>query len=251
MSYDRTDDLQKQIDDINERLDRLTGEKVRREAAEVRERADLSRDDVNREQNARWLKQTADGWILVKRDDNSEEVPLPSHLKVSLTSSASGRDRITVLESIWTGLKANVAIGFLVAANPHHGAVTMEFGPRQGGPIDIGGETYDKQVVLTFTKDGQAKKVGPHPAKTHPTNPTPEGTHVMQIPDYPHAANPSYGPLRTVWFRVGTSGDRYIHPGRISNGCITCAPGNWGEIYAALVMGRKDSTAVGDVKVKP
>lgn len=244
--------LQEQIDHINERLDRIIGEKIYREAEEVRRAAEeelFSNQDLL-QAGVCWVRPTNDGWMLVKRDDTSAEVALPSHLKVSLTSSAGGRDNITVLEGLWTGLKANLVAGNLVTANPQHGTVAGVFKTRVGGPIVIGGETYDKQIVLTFIQGGTTKQVGPHPAKTDPTNPVPKGTHVMQIPDFPHAANPNYGPLRTVWFRIGTSGDRYVHPGRVSAGCITCAPPNWPQIYEALAKGRRDTTAVGDITVQ-
>jgi hypothetical protein len=245
--------LQEQIDQINERLDPIIGEKIRREAEEVRSnnQAELYSNRELLETCVSWLRETNDGWILVKRDDTSAVVALPSHLKVSLTSSAGGRDNITVLEGLFTGLKANLTKGFMVTTNPQHGTVAAVFSARVGGPIVIGGETYDKQIVLNFDKAGVPTQVGPHPAKTHPTNPVPSGTHVMEIPDFPHPANPDYGPLRTVWFRIGTSGDRYVHPGRVSLGCITCAPPNWAEIYDALAKGRKNGTAVGDVRVQP
>jgi hypothetical protein len=253
MGENYTSELQKQIDEINERLDPIIGDRIRREAEEVRKdsQAELDSNRDLLETGVRWLTQTDDGWVLVKRDDTSAVVGLPSHLKVSLTSSASGRDNITVLEGLFAGLKANLTTGFLVTTNPQHGTVAAVFSARAGGPIVIGGETYDKQIVLNFNRAGVPTQVGPHPAKTHPTNPVPTGTHVMEIPDFPHPANPDYGPLRTVWFRIGTSGDRYVHPGRVSLGCITCAPPNWAEIYDALAKGRKTATAVGDVTVQP
>jgi hypothetical protein len=251
MSEYNYDDLHEQIVQVNERLEPLMREKIERESEEVRQSSEheLKANWKSLEANIRWFRQTDDGWVLVKRDDTAAIVSLPSHLKVSLTSTAGGRDNITVLEGLWTGLKANLTTGFLVTTNPQHGSVTAEFKTRVGGPIVIGGVTFDKQILLTFERTGAPITVGPHPAKTDPTNPVATGTHVLQIPDFPHALGSIYGPLGTVWFRIGTSGDRYIHPGRESAGCITCAPSTWAEIYSALARGRKDSTSVGDVKV--
>lgn len=223
-------------------------ESIYRKAEEARRRAGSAAAEAD---TARWIAHSSDGFIAVKRDDNNEVISLPSHLKVVLRGSAAGRDQITIMEGIWNGVKANVKGGNLESANPNYGAASIAFRNRAGGPVDIDGQTYDKEIEIRYRDaGGHAKQVGPHPAKTHPTNPVPTGNHVAQIPDYPHDANPAYGLYRNVWFRIGESGDRYIHPGRVSLGCITCAPRNWPDIYMALRDARKgDAINVGDLRV--
>lgn len=92
--------------------------------------------------------------------------------------------------------------------------------------------------------------MGPFPTKTHERNPTPLGTHDIEIADYPHLDGQQYGDFGTVWFRIGHQGDRYVHPGRYSDGCLTCAPVNWPRIYPVLNGGRRgDGLSVGRLKV--
>ena len=54
-----------------------------------------------------------------------------------------------------------------------------------------------------------------------------------------------------TWFRIGHSGDRYLHPGERSAGCITVKDTKrWTEIYRHLIISRKhDSRSIGVVKV--
>jgi hypothetical protein len=83
--------LQKQINAINDRVDPLVGEKLHREAEELRERSRYelkSNPQLFAAVALRWLRQTDDGWVIVKRDDTSAALALPSHLKVALTSSS-------------------------------------------------------------------------------------------------------------------------------------------------------------------
>ncbi len=53
----------------------------------------------------------------------------------------------------------------------------------------------------------------------------PQGMHLLQIPDAPHPATRdayyAYTSYHKTWFRIGTEGDRYLHVGEISEGCVT------------------------------
>ena len=54
-----------------------------------------------------------------------------------------------------------------------------------------------------------------------------------------------------MWFRIGHSGDRYLHPGRVSAGCISITEtARWMEIYDVLIKARKgDLMSVGILEV--
>ena len=79
------------------------------------------------------------------------------------------------------------------------------------------------------------------------TNPIHAGSHVLQVPDHPHAAGASYSQYGTVWFRIGNSGDRYLHPGSVSLGCATCQGSYWLQIYETIIKRRDGSGNVGSL----
>lgn len=196
----------------------------------------------------KWFTQTSDGWV-VTLDQAGTRRALPSHMKVSVTGQSSGRDLFTISEGIFAGSGGSIRsdAGFLTATNPHLGAAALRLYNRPGGPVTIGGEQYDKELKI-MPALGAAQTF---PAKTDPDNPIADGLHDVQIPDFPHPGGTQYGTYGTVWFRLGTSGDRYLHPGRVSLGCVTCAPQNWPTIYGLLIKARADTTKVGSLSVAP
>jgi len=81
-----------------------------------------------------------------------------------------------------------------------------------------------------------------------------KGAYDIEIPDYPHPGGARYqqeAPRAKTWFRVGHSGERYLHAGGRSLGCITIIEiSRWGEIYNSLIKARKgDSASVGVLEV--
>jgi hypothetical protein len=91
---------------------------------------------------------------------------------------------------------------------------------------------------------------GPISAMTQPDNPTPKGTHDIEIPDFHHDLGAKYGNFGTTWFRLGHSGDRYLHPGRVSLGCTTINQiSEWPKIWEYLISARKDKQSVGELEV--
>jgi hypothetical protein len=66
---------------------------------------------------------------------------------------------------------------------------------------------------------------GPFSAFSEFSNPVPQGTHDLEIPDAPHEDYyPESSRYQQVWFRIGHHGDRYLHLGTISHGCATMRP---------------------------
>ncbi len=84
------------------------------------------------------------------------------------------------------------------------------------------------------------------------TNPVPQGKHDIEIPDFQHTEYGSgYGAFATTWFRIGHSGDRYLHPGRVSAGCVTITDiSQWPSIWSYLINSRKDNRSVGEITIK-
>jgi hypothetical protein len=195
----------------------------------------------------RYVRATDDGWLQVMM--SGTKTSLPSGLAVTITSQTGGRDYGTIDEGIYLGKTFDVTSGNVVSTAERNSSVSMLFEPAQA-PVVIDGITYDRQLTVSWTEREVAKSMGPFPAKTHATNPTPSGTHDVEIADYPHPDGKKYGVFGTVWFRIGNMGDRYVHPGRLSDGCLTCAPGNWQRIYAVLNSGRLgDGQSVGRLQV--
>ncbi|MDB5790024.1 MAG: hypothetical protein JWQ80_48 [Massilia sp.] len=192
----------------------------------------------------RYFKPTSDGWVNVMI--NGTKTGAASGTKVSLNNSSGGRDAGIFQEGILQGQSFDVASGFLNPSYPRVDELTITVARRPGGGVVIDGQTYDLELKLSYKEGGMAKSSGPFAAKTDPANPTPIGVHDLEIPDFPHDLGLPYGPFGTVWFRIGHSGDRYMHPGRNSAGCITCAPRDWAAIYhVAHSARRSDGKSVG------
>lgn len=89
--------------------------------------------------------------------------------------------------------------------------------------------------------------------KIYTGNPPPAGIYDLEIPDEVHSIASgyySYSKYATSWFRIGHSGDRYLHPGSVTAGCITVtALEKWTIIYNYLIGRRKDDVSVGTIHI--
>jgi hypothetical protein len=199
---------------------------------------------------SKWTVATGDGWLLVNAGGSPASVP--AHAGVSFVKTENGRDFFTVLEGVLKGQSCDTKTGFLAATNPHLPAARVVC--ELTTPVEIDGQKFDRSVTVFYrsTPGGSEKKEGPFPAKVDPQNPLPKGTYPLEIQDFPHASNPSYGEFRTVWFRIGRSGDKYLHVGRVSAGCVTCAAqgDNWARVYGRLSVARLDEHTVGTLEMK-
>jgi len=143
-----------------------------------------------------------------------------------------------------------------VAEGPYQGQ-TGSVRAKSSTESYLGPMTHSGAASVIFEKGKQKLQYGTKTgvsAFTDPSNPVPTGTYDLQIPDAPHSGGAHYlssSSYAKTWFRVGTSGDRYLHPGRVSAGCITVnALSEWTSIYNYLIKSRKSNTAVGRVEVK-
>ena len=136
------------------------------------------------------------------------------------------------------GKRASVSLGDdkrsrLLTANPHTPPVRLNY-------------SVSKQTLST--QDGTA--VYSAISDDEPVTP---GTYDLEIPDAPHQGGLHYpeAPHARTWFRIGHRGDRYLHPGHGSLGCVTVTEtARWEELYDLLIVGRKgDGISVGILRV--
>ena len=59
--------------------------------------------------------------------------------------------------------------------------------------------------------------------------------------------------FQKTWFRIGHQGDRFLHPGQESAGCITVKIDDqhkdWGTLYSSIILARKDSYNIGIIEI--
>ncbi len=167
------------------------------------------------------------GWLVVKWADGSSVPAIPQYLRVEHLRVQGGREYFRVLEGPRAGKEASVTQkagggSYLATGDPKEAAATVKLN-RKTGQLWYG-------------------SVGPIATKTDPGNPVPTGTYDLEIPDEVHNLGTTYqgdSPFATTWFRVGHSGDRYLHPGRISAGCVTVTDTKkWTDVYNYLIKRR-------------
>lgn len=177
----------------------------------------------------RYVRSTTDGWLQVMI--NGRRNSLPSGLLVSLIRTASGRDYGVVKEGALAGVAFDVSSGNLVATYGRFTDLRLKVITRAAGPVTVNGVSYDLELRIQYRDGATTRTSGPHLAFTQRSNPVPTGIHDLEIADHPHEGGQGYGATATVWFLIGHTGDRYLHPGTISLGCMTCLPASWDEIH--------------------
>jgi len=193
------------------------------------------------ESTLRYVKDVLpDGWLKVKLAQGRVE-SLPYLLKVALLEEdekQEGRESFKILEGIHEGKSASVAL------------------PGTGKSYLIRNEHHSAAAVLTYSlskRELTIRGLGKFKIDMDPDNPIPPGTYPMEIPDAPHQLGASYTSITRyakTWFRLGREGDRYLHGGDRSAGCITVLhKRKWTRICLFLLRSRKDSRTVGMLKV--
>lgn len=179
------------------------------------------------------------GWLRVTLEDGLIH-PLPYLLKVQMIHIRDGREYFIVREGRFEGQKASVRIG----------DAGKSYLLKKGG--------HRSPAVLTFIKSEQKliiSGIRSIYAVTSATNPIPSGTYPLEIPYEPHPGGAyymHYSKYAKTWFRIGRSGDRFLHLGARSAGCITVKDQKkWTKIYEHLISNRLDSKTIGTVVVKP
>lgn len=179
-----------------------------------------------------------DGWLKAKLQKNKFTINLPAFLKVKIESNDKKREYVTILEGPYRGEKASVA---LKENGSSQFISIIEYEPTVNVTYSI-----SKKIV---TLNGKSYK-----ATDHPKTPWEKGLYDIEIPDYPHRSGLAYlrdAPKARTWFRIGHNGERYLHVGSRSLGCMTVIETTrWDEIYNLLIKSRKgDFISVGTLEV--
>ena len=184
----------------------------------------------------RYVEEEKGGWLIAKPDRGRENIALPKHLKVLLYKVDSKREYFTIGEGVLRGSKASVELkngkSYLSSKNSHSEAVQL---------------TYSiSKKILKFRE----KK---YKAVDYPGILWKKGFYDIEIPDHSHEGGHNYpeAQFATVWFRIGHTGDRYLHTGTRSTGCITLVEQKeWDQLYEVIIKGRKgDGISVGVLEV--
>lgn len=178
------------------------------------------------------------GWLTVFTEDEGSLESLPAYLKVKIERTDNKREYFTILEGPHRGKSASVKLRddgsswFLIDVK-HKPAARAKY-------------SISKK---TFTLNGKK-----YQTVDYPEAPWQKGIYDIELPDYPHKLGRNYldQSKRTItWFRIGHGGERYLHAGGRSLGCITVIEvKRWMEIYNALIKARKgDFMSVGVLEV--
>ena len=185
----------------------------------------------------RYVQEPETGWLTVL-DETGKRIALPETLCVELYRVSEGREYFTVTEGPHRGKRASVRL------NSDGSSTLGEIGPR-GGPARATYSVSRKMLTL-----GTAS----YQTVDYLLKPWAQGTYDIEIPDAPHKGGLRYpeASRSRIWFRVGHSGDRFIHTGAASAGCITVVDrAKWDQICSILIRGRKgDRISVGTIEVK-
>lgn len=173
-----------------------------------------------------YIPNEGDGWLRVRIEDSKIIESLPAYLKVRIDDTDNKREYFTILEGMHRGKRASVML--------RKDGSTQFISNIQHETIVYATYSISKKI---FTLKGKKYKTtdyqGAHWGK---------GLYDIEIPDAPHRGGLYYNIEKaTTWFRIGHTGDKYLHTGRISLGCITITENNrWVEIYNTLIKARKD-----------
>ncbi|MFA4872650.1 MAG: hypothetical protein WC659_01805 [Patescibacteria group bacterium] len=184
--------------------------------------------------------ESGDGWVVTVPEHGTENISLPYHLKISLEKYDTKRQYFKIMEGIIQGTKASVQIesngtSHLRTENPHTGSAHLTYSLSRG-TLKMNRNVYK---VLNFPQD-------PEPWKN--------GLYDIEIPDAPHEPGEAYldrARLAKVWFRVGHGGERYLHTGSVTLGCITLTEvERWDYMCKVLMKARKgDGESIGVLEI--
>ena len=224
-----------------------------------------------------------DGWLLVQMD-TGEKISLPQFLKVEVLRTANNHDYFRILEGVYKGKTGSVS---LKAQAPPQSYFSDQL--RQTGPAVVRFAPDEQKLWFGHNQNPINAFTGHSPRKT----PVPKGSYPLQIPFAPsHETRVGYytwTDFHKTWFRLGLDpmGDRFLHVGEISHGCVTVRPflpdvanlpegfsdlaqvagtpyegeiglpiptgapaaGSWTDLYNYLISSRADDQSVGTLLV--
>lgn len=178
------------------------------------------------------------GWLKVRIENNKIIESLPAFLKIKPEYSYGKREYFIPVEGVYRDR--------LVSAKLQDDGSSNLISSVQHEPMAHASYSISKRILIL---NGKA-----YATVDYKNAPWEKGLYDIEIPDYPHSLGARYekeASRAKTWFRVGHSGDKYIHTGGLSLGCITVIERKrWAEIYDALIRARKgDSMSVGVFQV--
>lgn len=184
----------------------------------------------------RYVEEEKGGWLRILPENKKKDIAIPKYLKLLLHSVDSKREYFTILEGVLRGSRASVELrngaSHLSSKNSHTVAVQMTY-------------SISKKVLMFQGKE--------YSAVDYKNVKWKKGFYDIEIPDHPHPGGLNYpeSQYATVWFRIGHTGDRYLHTGTRSAGCITLVEQKkWDQLYEVIVRARKgDSLSIGVLEV--
>ena len=187
----------------------------------------------------KYLPDVDNGWLKVKTV-GGDIISLPAFLKVQVEHTEGGREYFTILEGSYRGQKVSVSLD-----NVNNNSSRLLVDVKHEPAIHLQYSISKKKLIIGNKK---------YKATDDTETPWKKGWYDIELPDYPHPKGRSYEEraLRAMsWFRIGHDGERYLHTGSRSLGCITITEvEKWDEIYNKLIKARKgDFLSVGVLEV--
>lgn len=184
-----------------------------------------------------YLFENSDGWVKSKIDGKGE-ASLPAFLRINFIRTDGARDYFKIMEGPYRGKNASLPRQKDQTSYLLSGVVKRE---------------VDVRAIYSISKKIFTLNEKKYSAIDDPEMRLKKGIYDIEIPDYPHGRSGAYleAGKPQVWFKIGHSGDRYLHVGARSLGCMTIIETRrWPEIYNYLIKARKgDSLSVGVVEV--
>jgi hypothetical protein len=176
------------------------------------------------------------GWLKVKLADG-KATSLPAFLQVQSEYIESGREYFTILEGLYKNQKASVSL--------NNGNSRLLIDVKHEPLIHLQYSISQKKLIIGNKK---------YKAVDYVETPWKKGWYDIELPDYPHEDRMNYTNTSSrfkTWFRIGHEGEKYLHTGRASLGCMTIIEiEKWNEIYNKLIKARKgDFISVGVLEV--
>lgn len=185
----------------------------------------------------KYIPDINNGWLKVKMADGNI-ISLPTFLKVQSEYIERGREYFTILEGFYRDQKASVSLdenmeSLFLSKIEHEPLINLQY-------------SISKKVLIINNKKYQTTDYAGSQWE--------KGWYDIELPDYPHKDPRNYVNISSrfkTWFRVGHTGERYLHTGRASLGCITIIEiEKWNEIYNKLIKARKgDFLSIGVLEV--
>lgn len=184
----------------------------------------------------RYTPDIKDGWLLA-RDSKYNGISFPAYIKVKPEYIKNKREYFIPLEGAY-----------------RHQLVSTKL-QNDGSSYFISDIKHEPMARATYSVSEKIFTLNEktYAAADHKNTAWKKGLYDIEIPDYPHGRNDQYVEAirQKIWFKIGHSGERYLHTGSRSAGCITITETTrWMEIYNVLIKARKgDLESVGTLEV--